>query len=267
MYYIYKNNWHQLKFYSEIISPSLLLLILLITSSNLIAQSSPSTAYIITLEGDTLYGSFDLSPITESPQKVGFKTDLESPFTFYDPTQIRGFSLNTQERYVSRNVDINTSPIAIEKISTDTKDPVFRTETVFLQVLVEGRADLYGLLDKGRWHYSIEKQETPLEELILTRYISYREGEKVSSYDERYKRRLRSLFSDSEEIFTLVPLIDRTRYQEKGLIKLVSAYNESVEDLLFRIETRRKNQITFGVIGGISGNTINLTLGISSPIP
>ena len=235
--------------------------------TSLLSQQSISSSYIITLEGDTLYGNFDLISLTENPEKVGFKTDLESSFTFYDPTQIRGFSLNTQERYVSRKVDINTSPITIEKISTDTKEPVFRTDIVFLQVLVEGKAGLYGLLDKGRWHYFIEKKEIPLEELILTRYISYREGEKVSTYEERYKRRLRNLFSDSKEIFALVPLIDRARYQEKDLIKLVSFYNGSVKDLRFSLESNSKNTLTFGVLGGVSGNTINLTLGTSSSIP
>ncbi|MEM7512150.1 MAG: hypothetical protein AAF388_14545 [Bacteroidota bacterium] len=145
-------------------------------ANNLCSQELESTTYIITLAEDTLRGNFDLSTLSESPEKVGFETDLESSYTFYDPTQIKGFSLNAQERYVSRKVDINTTPIAIEKISIDTKDPVFKSDTVFLQMLVGGRANLYGLLDKGRWHYFIEKQETPLEELILTRYIILHRG-------------------------------------------------------------------------------------------
>ncbi|MEM7512798.1 MAG: hypothetical protein AAF388_17840, partial [Bacteroidota bacterium] len=122
-----------MKFYNWIISLYLLILILPIFSSNLSAQNSASTAYVITLNGDTLHGSFDLSTLSENPKKVGFKTDLESSYTFYDPTQIKGFSLNAQERYVSRKVDINTTPIAIEKIGIDTKDPVFRSDTVFLR--------------------------------------------------------------------------------------------------------------------------------------
>ena len=246
-----------MKFYSEIISPYLLLLILFFPSSHLFAQNSSSTAYIITLEGDTLYGNFDLTSLTENPEKVGFRTDLGSSFAFYDPTQIRGFSLNTQERYVSRKVDINTSPIAIEKISTDTKDPIFRTETVFLQVLVEGRADLYGLLDKGRWHYFIEKQEIPLEELILTRYISYKEGENVSTFDKRYQRRLRNLLSDSEEIFALLPLIDNAKYQEADLVNLFSNYNASFDSLGFYLENVRKTNSSLGIIGGLTYQKIN----------
>ncbi len=223
------------------------------------SQKSISSSYIITLEGDTLYGSFDISSLTESPEKIGFKTDLESSFTFYDPTQVRGFSLNTLERYVSHKVDINTAPIAIEKISTDTKDPVFNTKTVFIQVLGEGRADLYGLLYKGRWHYFIEKKEIPIEELILTRYISYREGEKVSTYDEQYKRRLRNLFSDSEEIFTLVPLIDATLYKEKSLVKLVIEYNKSFNELNFEASKIKRTKISLGISAGVSINTLDLT--------
>ncbi|MEM7512149.1 MAG: outer membrane beta-barrel protein, partial [Bacteroidota bacterium] len=241
-----------------IISLYLLLLILPFFSSNLSAQNSASTAYVITLNGDTLHGSFDLSTLSESPEKVGFKTDLESSYTFYDPTQIKGFSLNAQERYVSRKVDINTTPIAIEKIGIDTKDPVFRSDTVFLRMLVGGRANFYGLLEKGRWHYFIEKQETPLEELILTRYISYREGEKVSAYDERYKRRLRNLFSDSEEIFALVPLIDNAKYQEADLVHLFFKYNESFDSLAFYLKDVRKVNSYLGIIGGITSQKINV---------
>lgn len=252
-----------MKFFLNRILSSLLVLLFLVISLQTYSQLGESSAFLITQKGDTLFGEFEPSGITESPPKIGFKQAADNKYTYYGPAQIKGFSLNEQEKYYTRIVDINVSPIAVEKIRTDTKDPVFRTDTVFLQLLVAGRANLHGLQDKGRWHFFIQKEEVPLEELILTRYISYQGREQISTYNEQYKGRLRNLFSDSEEIFALVPLIDKTRYKERELIKLVIAYNQSVDDLSYEASKLKRTKLGWGVLAGISANTLDLTGAVS----
>jgi hypothetical protein len=135
------------------------------------------------------------------------------------------FGINKESTYKRFVVAIDRSREEVEKVSAE-KEPVFTTDTLFLKVLVSGKACLfyYEEADVFRYFYSVDT--SPVKQLIYKSYKVY-DSYKVNEYikkNEQYKQQLwASLHCDK------ISLEDcsKIEYKAKDLVKVFKLYNET----------------------------------------
>lgn len=131
------------------------------------------------------------------------------------------FGINRKSRYIRRTVNIDQSGTNLYSLSEE-RNPRYKSETVFLKVLVAGNANLY--VHKGAkvsFFYSVG--EGDIEPLVYKNYrIITEENQSKVKENNRYKQQLsHSLvcpdFKDKE--------ILGLKYREKELVNLFMKYN------------------------------------------
>jgi hypothetical protein len=80
---------------------------------------------------------------------------------------VKEFGIYNVSKYIRKTVQIDLSSENIDNLSTD-KNPEYKTQQLFLKVLVEGKANLYEALGVKKYFYNLEN--TAVEQLIFKSY-------------------------------------------------------------------------------------------------
>ncbi len=218
---------------------TLAVLLLTILFSSAYSQDNYVSGIIINNLDETISGYINYKPWDINPDKIEFKKSLQEEPIVYTVNDLKSFKL--EDRYFkSKKVLAEISSMDLEKL---TYEPEFNNKEyhVFMEVLVEGEANLYKFYDsKLKVHFYIEKDIGNVEELALKLYKKEIESSvptveaKTTSIQriERYKTLLKFYFSD-------MPNIDKTintlRYSEKSFMKLFERYNkqEAINNLKY----------------------------------
>ncbi len=129
------------------------------------------------------------------------------------------FGINNESIYKRFVVAIDRSSEQIEKMSTQ-KEPMLITDTLFLKVLVGGKASLFYYEDGELFRYFYSVDTSSVRQLI---YKSYKDDEYIKKND-RYKQQLwASLHCDK------ISLEDcsKIEYKAKDLTKVFKLYNQT----------------------------------------
>lgn len=146
--------------------------------------------------------------LNENSQKISGMMNNVSEFGIYDGV-----------RYIRKKVFIDRSSNDTNTL-TDFRKPYFEEETLFLKLLVEGKANLYSYVDGQiiRYFYDLNS-ETP-SQLIYKKYLisNTRIGE-----NDRYKQQLLTDLNCSDETLKKV---SKLRYSEDDLTNYFIEYNQ-----------------------------------------
>ena len=82
---------------------------------------------------------------------------------------VQEFGITGISKYVRSTVNIDRSSSDVHDLS-DEKKPIFKEETLFLKVLIDGKANLYEYIDGSLSRYFYNKKNTPIEQLIHKNY-------------------------------------------------------------------------------------------------
>jgi hypothetical protein len=124
--------------------------------------------------------------------------------------------------YVSEVVKIDKSPTRLDYIKFG-DNPVVVTDTVFLRVLVRGKANLLYLKDEnGKEHFYLQNKDLVPQELILRHYVQKVNGRNVLTSSSIYKGQLQLFFSDCPSVKNKTNHID---YKVSDLKDIVQQYN------------------------------------------
>jgi len=222
------------------------------------AQSNYLPGYIIKSEGETVRGFIDFQEWRINPKKIRFKTNESEKSTVMTAETMKGFGIDNKESYVLRAVDVNIAPIKLTALTTS-REPIFEKKTVFLRVLVDGKANLYFLYDAvGKEHYFIEKNDLPAEELIYTEYFKMVKGKRIAAPFDQYKGQLNKTLSNCDKLF---PLLKDAEYKRIDLMSIFETYNtcDSASDPTSIKREKVKFQVESGVLVGLGANTLNFT--------
>jgi hypothetical protein len=180
----------------------LFLVALLIAASQLFAQSDYRPGFIVNTAGDTLRGWIDYRSGGKNFKTCSFKKEAAGSPVDYSPADIRGYGFTNDKRHLSRTVE---TP---EKVK----------ETVFLEILVGGKATLYKL---GNIFY-LEK-DTSLVRLANDQYETKINGHLVLVESKKYIGTLTHMLRDCDEIKAK---IQRLQLMERPITQIVQAYNK-----------------------------------------
>jgi hypothetical protein len=220
-------------------------------SSN--AQKYSDPAKIVTLSGDTVTGLFDYREWKMNPTVVKFKKEGDAKIEEFGPDELNAF-LFYDEAFVCRTVTITKSPRKSYELSLETEYPS-QTKTVFLRVLVAGKASLYQYIDaNNKDHYYIETFEKPLLELIYFKYQKEEYFEMVVKENKKYIGQLTVYLDGCPEIREQ---INKTAYKDKDLRQLVVAYNKCKNETGFYVYKAPATNFKIGIFAGISVSGLN----------
>jgi hypothetical protein len=135
---------------------NLLVVIMLMFSANtLFAQIQFRQGYVITINGDTLFGEIDYQDNDVLARQCRFRESPQSQSQIFSPFDIAGYRFTDGKYFISKNID-NTQ--------------------YFVEYLLNGVINLYTLHDETKaTHFYIEKEgigfkEVPYEDKVLSEY-------------------------------------------------------------------------------------------------
>lgn len=154
-----------------------------------------------------------------NPKSIEYKNDETSKVEVVNINQIKEFGVDNQSKYVRVDVKIDRSSEDLTKISS-IQEPEFKEEKLFLKVLIEGEASLYGFTDNNLKRFFYKTNEGTIEQLVYKKYeISLRQY----AYNRSYKGQIAQNFK-CETISN--ERIKKVNYREPELIKLFTEINQ-----------------------------------------
>lgn len=186
------------------------------------SQKTMVEGYIITLDGDTVQGLIRERKWPQTPRKVEFVTGGKGKV--YWPEEIDGFGTGNLS-FISKKVKVDVSP---HKPGQREKhpNPVFVTDTVFLQLIVKAEKSLYYYRDPAyKDHFYLVHSDGNPEALIYKEWISFTyylgKNRMLVGKNDEYKNQLREAFSDCLQLRGRIAV---TPYAVAEMRELFEAY-------------------------------------------
>ncbi len=166
------------------------------------AQKSFSEGKVFTLAGDTLSGYIEDKGDLMMCKVCSF-TDEQGNIIEYLPADIAGYKLGDSKYYLSKRGFL---------------------EPVFMEVLVEGKLNLYYYRDAVKDHFFVQKEDAELLYLPFETVIERKENSKIySKKTQKHIGILRFCMFDEPSMFSQIDQMVDLEY--KDLIRLVEKYN------------------------------------------
>jgi hypothetical protein len=172
-------------------------------------------------------------------------------------TDVREFGIFNFSRYERFDVDIDTSAQQLEGVTTNAA-PEFKRETVFLKVLVQGKATLYAYWGENLIRYFIKTDTGRPEQLIHKSY--YSSAEQTNLLENNLFRN--QLFADLHG-----PDLDQRdfsdlSYNDKSLTRVFERYNKTqntVTESFLQKNNEKKFNLNLRLGADLSGLTMDET--------
>ena len=217
-----------------------ILTIVIVVSTDIIAQSDFRDGYIINNNNDTIFGLINYKGNKSNSKKCIFKNDVNSDFQEFSPTDLIAYRFIDGKYYITKQIS-----------NSGTED------LIFIEYLINGKTDIFYYRDIEGEHYLIDINGEILElkkeevEVIIddVKYIKER---------SLYIGLLKISFQDSPSISNKVEHIN---LDHKSLINIAKEYHEEVcpgEECIIYQKNLLKTKVRFGVLIGL--NTLSISV-------
>ena len=229
-------------------------LIVILNVNKLYSQSNFKTGYILDIYKDTIKGYIDYRNWDSNPKEIVFKSVSDSKATIYTPKNVQCFSV-AGERYLSGIVTIDESPFRDNSLS-ESAMPQNRTDTVFLQMLIDGTKSLYYLKDKNMKVHFFIGQNGGFETLFFKKYLQNIDRVMYTKTNEQYKGQLVVYFKDYPSIQKKIYSVT---YSKNDLIKLFNEYYKCTNNEILYQQELEKFKSEFGLLAGLSQSKLKFS--------
>ena len=131
---------------------------------------------------------------------------------------VKEFGIYNVAKYVTSTVNIDRSSNNLQNMTVD-KEPVFAQEQLFLNVLVEGKSNLYEYVDANIKRYFYSKENGAIEQLIYKKYLT---ANNDLGTNNKFRQQL---YSDLKCKNITISTIENIEYDRKDLIRLFLDYS------------------------------------------
>lgn len=196
----------------------LLLIILLLSGISVFAQTNFEAGYIIKTNGQRVDCLIKNEDWKGSPSTFNYKLEENGDIKIGSISNIKEFGSGENFKYVAAKLPVEQSSDKVNEITMD-RNPIFKEETLFLKVLVEGDASLYYTIKEGDNRFFYKINDSDLEQLVYKRYIT---KEKKIGENNRYKQQLATdlVCATSNNLN-----FDKLEYKQSKLINQFKKYN------------------------------------------
>lgn len=158
------------------------------------------------------------------------------------------FGIDNTSKFKRYKVNIERSGNDLKDIS-DTKKPKWSEETLFLKVLIEGDATLFSYSDNSIYKYFLETKNSPIEQLIRIKYISYENNPGETFFDDSIRENnhfRQQLYINLKCDAVTLKDVENTKYDKSSLMSIFEKYNscmgsDSAEN--FKVKTQKETVI------------------------
>ncbi len=214
------------------------------------AQSVREKALIVNNAGDTLHGWIAYKNWRTNPVRFDFFPDSVSKNSItYQVADIRFFDITGHDQYIRAIISKDNRPVELPDLLPPSQQ-LLSTDTVWLRrLLYDGKVELY-LFTDFKNHFYIHTDRGYAE---LDYRVSFR-GSNMS-IEKGYIKQLKMLLEGTQPLsLELLNEIDKARYREPDLVKVVKKINEALGSSYVERKSRSKVLTSFftGVGGGYS---------------
>lgn len=195
------------------------LLSLILFSVNIFAQISFEKGYFINNQNEKIECFIKNVDWKNNPTKFKYKLTENAPPQTASVEAVKEFGIDDSSKYLGVKIDIDRSSNNVETMDNN-REPNFKSEELFLKVLVEGDATLLLYRERKLSRYFIKTTSGKIEQLVFKRYKS--SSDKVSENKE-YLIQLRDHLKC--EMITSKRLT-KVKYEKKPLVKLFVDYHK-----------------------------------------
>lgn len=187
-----------------------------------------------------------------NPTKIEYKLTEDSEVKEITIDFIKEFGIHNAIKYVKQTVFVDRSSNSLDQLS-DQREPVNKSETLLLKVIVEGKGNLYSYTDRNlnRFFYSID--DGVVEQLVYKLY----QNNNSFAENNRYKQQL---WNDLKCKETALNQIERLRYEEDKLKNYFIQFNScnNIKYTLFEKKKEKRDLFNLTIRPGISINSLSI---------
>ncbi|MEZ4797867.1 MAG: hypothetical protein R2785_11955 [Flavobacteriaceae bacterium] len=227
---------------------TLLLLFTLFTYS----QTNFEKGYFINTNGDNVECLIKNEDWSNNPTDFKYKLTEGSEIQTGNITQIIEFGIGNSFKFIKEEVDVDISTNHVSNLSY-LSEPEWEKRTVYLKVLISGKASLYFYASPGinRYFYNLENGK--VVQLIHKRYQTFDRNIKVNN---DFRQQLYNSFLDCNSLE--IKDFNAVNYNQPSLSKIIKSYNDCSGSNSNYFETNNANlSFNLKVKGGLNVTTLN----------
>ncbi len=197
----------------------LLLILISILSLNIYSQIYFEQGYYINNSGQKINCQIKNIDWKNNPVEFEYKLSANSESKTATIKSVKEFGIDNISKYIRSSVYIDRSSENINELNYDRK-PTFKEETLFLKVLIEGKANLYKYEDGNLTRYFYNKENFSIEQLV---YKSYKTENNKIGKNYKFKNQL---WNDLKCSTLKIDMAKSLEYKKNDLINYFVKYNE-----------------------------------------
>lgn len=212
-------NLFNFRFYKSKLMKKITTLFFLLFSIASFSQTTFKNGYFITNDNNKTECLIKDFNWLKNPTEFKYKSSEQSVIKTNILSQVIEFGVYDEFKFIKKEVEIDQSKHNTSKLTLN-KNPEFVRSTIFLKVLIEGKANLYAYTDNvgTKFYYNINNSE--IRPLIYKPYLDVDDSIKKNN---TYKMELRDNLTHSN--MTLEDF-KNLNYKTNSLINLFTKYNE-----------------------------------------
>jgi len=236
----------------------LLLLVLFLYFSALNAQISFEKGYFISNDGTKTECFIKNIDWYNNPVDFKYKTSInDTDIKTETIATVKEFGVENGATFKRAKVKIDISDNRLENISTS-KNPVWKEDTIFLKILVEGKATLYYYLNKDVARFFYETANVPTEQLVYKEFLLVNDqtGAQTTEENNYFKQQL---FNNVKNENISENEIKKLTYKTEPLVKHFLKYNNADASTIEKAtSTKNKGIFSLKVSAGASFNSLTV---------
>jgi hypothetical protein len=233
--------------------------LLVVTTSNLEAQTNYLKGTIVNNNNDSIQGFIDFRNWETNPKSITFKKNLEGSKTTYSPTQIKAFMVGG-DLYEAHKIKLEEGlePTADQ----DGSYMSFKTPNdslIFMRCHVKGYWNLYShSLSNGKSTLYVNKGKDTLSILAYKKTIAINSDGMRFGMRETYKRQLLKYFYDYQAVSTRIIEAPYSVSKIKGIVADYDAHHADKVPITY-MAVRDKKLFQMHVFGGVNTSTLAIS--------
>lgn len=175
---------------------------------------------------------------------------------------VKEFGVDNVSKYIRSSVNIDRSSEVIFELSKD-KRPIFKEELLFLEVLVQGNANLYFYRDGDLRRYFYNKESSDIEQLVYKSYLkSNKTGADKIGKNNAFRNQL---WNNLKCPAFKAHIVNKLDYKKRQLINLFIQYNECTDPNYTNSEEKKKRDLfNLSIRPGLNSSSLFLRHNSSS---
>jgi len=192
-----------------------------------------------------------------NPSSIEYKISENEETKTKTIKQISEFSVNNTYKYIRFTVNVDRSKIVLEDLDTE-KEPKWNEETLLLNVLVEGKANLYQYEEGNfvKYFYSTGNH-SKAEQLVFKEYKVGTQVGKNNFFRQQLYNLMKGEGNDMDKF-------KKVQYKKDPIVKLFNEYNgnsgQKVTDLT---KKQSSGSVNLKITPGISFSSLDVSNGVS----